>query len=40
LNSWITLRTHDWSVRHISAICGAGIFTLDAKITAARWRVH
>jgi hypothetical protein len=32
----MTLRTHDGSVRHISAICTADIFTFDANNTAAR----
>src|SRR3954469_9873155 len=36
----MTLRTHDASVRHISAICGAVIPTFEASNTAARWRVH
>jgi hypothetical protein len=32
----MTLRTHDGSVRHISAICGADILTFDANKIAAR----
>jgi hypothetical protein len=40
LNSWVTLRTHDGSVGHISAICEADLFTFDANSTAARCRVH
>ena len=39
MKSWITLRTCDSSVIHMSAIWGADICVLEAKMIAARWRV-